>query len=109
MGKIAEATFSAGGKDYSFNAYSTDTSFKDISAVYIFTKRTVSNGKGSHSFLYIGETGELGTRIKNHEKWDCVNAFGCNCICVHSVSGDQNRLAIEKAFRNEHQTPCNGQ
>ena len=87
MAELADATFSAGGSKYSFKAYSTDTSFNDVSAVYIFTKRTVKDGKGSHSLLYIGETGELGTRIANHEKWDCVNSNGCNCICVHRVKG----------------------
>ncbi|MYB37578.1 MAG: GIY-YIG nuclease family protein [Gammaproteobacteria bacterium] len=80
-----------------------------MSAVYIFTKRTVKDGKGSHLFLYIGETKELGTRIWNHEKWDCVNSHGCNCICVHSVPSDQARMNMETAFRNAHDTPCNDQ
>ena len=109
MAKLANATFSAGGSQYSFTAYSADTSFNDVSAVYIFTKRTVNEGKGSHSFLYIGETRELGTRIANHEKWACVNNYGCNCICVHRVEGEQARLDIETAFRNAHETPCNDQ
>ena len=107
MAKIADATFSAGDKDYSFTVYSTDTSFNDVSALYTFTKRTVSNGKGTHQFLYIGETGELGTRIENHEKWDCVNKSGCNCICIHLVDGLDNRRTIEKAFIQDHNTPCN--
>ncbi|MCY4011366.1 MAG: hypothetical protein OXG82_01480 [Gammaproteobacteria bacterium] len=109
MTKLADATFSAGGSEYSFTAYSADTSFNDVSAVYIFTKRTVKDGKGSHSFLYIGETGELGTRISSHEKWGCVNSHGCNCICVHRIDGDRARSDIETAFRNAHNTPCNDQ
>ena len=85
MGKIADATFSAGGQEYAFGAYSTDTSFKDISAVYIFTKRTVNNGTGSHSFLYIGETSKLGSRIENHEKWGCVNSIRLQLyLCTRS-------------------------
>ena len=103
-------TFSAGGMNYSFDVYSSDTQFDDVSAVYIFTKRTVnSNGKMTYEALYIGESGELGTRIENHDKWDCVNKSGCNCICVHYVEGSHNRLNIEQAFRNEHETPCNDQ
>ena len=109
MGKVADATFSAGGKKYQFTAYSTDTAFSDVSAVYIFTKRTVHNNKGSHGFLYIGESGELCSRISEHEKWDCVNEHGCNCICVHRVSGSATRRAIEKAFRDQWDTPCNDQ
>ena len=109
MGEIAKATFSAGGRNYSFTIYSTDTQFNDVSAVYIFSKRTVSNGEGSHSFLYVGETEELGTRIKNHEKWDCVNRFGCNCICVHRVTSAQERKTIEADFINDYNPPCNDQ
>ena len=107
MTKLAEASFTAGGKKYAFTAYSTDTHFNDVSAVYIFTKRTVIDGKGTHSFLYIGETGELGRRISAHEKWQCVNEQGCNCICVHLVSGEKKRKATEAAFLNENETPCN--
>ena len=109
MTKIADASFSAGGKKYAFTAYSTDTGFNDVSAVYIFTKRTVSRSKGSHSFLYVGETGELGQRISNHEKWPCVIEEGCNCICVHLVNGGKNRKAIETALLDENETPCNDQ
>lgn len=109
MAKIAEATFSAHGSKYTFNVHGADTSFKDVGAVYIFTQRTVKNGKGTHSFLYIGETGELGTRIANHEKWACVNANGCNCICVHRVDDEGARLIIEAALRNSNPTPCNDQ
>lgn len=108
--KIANATFSASRKNYSFTVYSSDTRFRDVSAVYIFTKRTVkSNGKVTHKFLYIGESGELGTRIANHDKWHCVNHYDCNCICVLRVDDSHNRRNIEKVFRNEHETPCNDQ
>ena len=107
MTKIAAATFSAGGKEYAFTAYSADSQFNDVSAIYIFTKRTVIDGKGRHAFLYIGETEELGERISKHEKWPCVVDEGCNCICVHLVTGKQNRQAIESAFLEEHDTPCN--
>jgi len=107
MGKIATATFSAGGKDYSFNAYTTDTDFNEVSAVYIFTERTVKDGKGSHRYLYIGETEALGSRIANHEKWECVDDKGCNCVCVHQVKEKAAREALEKIFLKEKNPPCN--
>ena len=109
MTRIADASFAASGNMYAFTAYSLDTRFNDVSAVYIFTKRTVNEGKGSHTFLYVGETGELGKRISNHEKRYCVIQHGCNCICVHLVSGKNNRKAIEAAFLDENVTPCNDQ
>lgn len=97
MAKIGDVTFrGASGTDYAFVAYSTDTNFNDVSAVYAFTKRTIRDGRGSHSMLYIGETGELGTRIAGHEKWDCVRRYDCNCVCVHTVGTKQLREAAER-------------
>ncbi len=110
MAKIATGAFTGNsGEKYSFKVYEADSEFKDISAVYIFTKRTVKDGKGSHDFLYIGESDELGTRIADHEKWDCVSRHGCNCICVHTIDGDDARVAAETDLRNGNSTPCNDQ
>lgn len=109
MSKLSTATFSGKKGKYEFTVYTADTNFKDVGAVYIFTKRTVSKGNGTHDFLYIGETGELGTRIPNHEKWPCVKKNGCNCICVHNESSEKKRLEIEKDLRDAKSTPCNDQ
>lgn len=107
MAKIANVTFTLNGEKYAFKVYNSDVSFNDVSCVYIFTKRTVKNGRGNHELLYIGETGELGTRIANHEKWDCVDRHGCNCICAQRVDGKNARLDIESAFLDAYETPCN--
>ena len=108
MSKIADATFAgASGTKYGFTAYTTDTDFENIGAVYIFTKRTVPNGKGSHKFLYIGETGELKDRISDHEKWPCVERNDCNAICVHAEGDGAERLKIEKDLLDDSNTPCN--
>lgn len=111
MGKIADATFGgASGKKYGFEVFSTDTSFNDVGAVYIFSKRTTDQqGRGTHDFLYIGETGELGTRISDHEKWSCVLGNEVNAICVHCDDGDKSRLTKETDLRSAHNTPCNDQ
>ena len=110
MAKIGTATFNGeSNTPYSFIVYSSDTEFKDISAVYIFTKRTETDDHGSHKFLYVGESDELGTRIGSHEKWDCVNSNGCNCICVHALEADNARIDVETDLRNKGSTPCNDQ
>ena len=55
MAKIGDADFvGVSGKKYAFGVYSTDTTFKDIGAVYIFSKRTERQGKGSHSMALCG-------------------------------------------------------
>ncbi len=110
MAKIADATFNGKTGSYSFEVYSADMSFNAVGAVYIFTKRVVgSDGKGTHTFLYIGQTDSLKGRIPNHEKWPCVNRNGCNCICVHRDDSESSRLSKEKDLRDGNNTPCNEQ
>ena len=110
MSKIADATFRGKNGSYGFDVYSIDTEFNDVGAVYIFTKRVVdSNGKGSHTFLYIGQTDSLRDRIPNHEKWDCVNRNGVNCICIHRDDDEDSRIAKQTDLRARNSTPCNDQ
>lgn len=110
MGKIADATFKGETGEYKFEVFSADTSFNSVGAVYIFTKRTVgSDGTGTHTSLYIGETSSLADRIPNHEKWPCVKKHGGNCICVHRDEGEKSRLNKETDLRAAHATPCNDQ
>ena len=98
------------GTGYNFTAYTTDTSFNDVGAVYIFTRQVWQDEKYKYVFLYVGETEELGKRIRYHEKWDCVNERNCNSICVHSEEDSSKRLAKETDLINwgDSPPPCNG-
>jgi hypothetical protein len=109
MSKIATATFKgASGTAYDFEAWTTDTTFSQVGAVYVFTKRTVgADGKGSHTLLYIGQTDNLANRIPNHEKWSCANKNGVNCICTHRDNSEKSRIAKETDLINANNTPCN--
>lgn len=110
MAKITGATFKGKRGSYSFEVYSLDTSFKAVGAVYIFTKRTIGvGGKGTHAFIYIGETDSLKDRIPNHEKWSCIERNGANCICVHRDDDEDSRLTKETDLRDGNATPCNDQ
>jgi hypothetical protein len=110
MSKIADATFTGkSGQTYNFGVYTIDTTFKNVGGVYIFSKRTVSDGKGTHSFIYIGETDDLCERIACHEKWPCVERNGANAICTHAEGDGKKRLDIEADLRNGGDTPCNDQ
>jgi hypothetical protein len=110
MGKIADVTFTGASRTlYEFTAYSLDTIFKAIGAVYIFTKRTVHDDRGSHERLYIGQTSDLSERFENHEKWPCISEYSVNCICVHPESNEQTRINIETDLRNNNDIPCNKQ
>lgn len=110
MAKITDAAFKGKMGSYSFEVYSTDTSFNAVGAVYIFTKRTVdAAGKGSHTLLYIGQTDSLKDRIPNHEKLPCIQRNGANCICVHRDDDEDSRLVKETNLRAVFNTPCNDQ
>ena len=110
MPKIADATFAGKTGKYQFEVYPLDTNFNTVGAVYIFTQRTVdTSGKGSHSFIYIGQTDSLGDRIPNHEKWPCLRRNSANCICVHRDDGEQSRLKKETDLRAANSTSCNDQ
>lgn len=98
------------GQEYEFNIYSSDTDFNNIGAVYIFCKASVDKDLDLILVpLYIGETGELGKRIANHEKWECVIFEGCTHICIKPISGGQQRINIETDLRHNYTTPCNDQ
>jgi len=112
MSKIGTAVFyGQSGTGYEFEVFTSDTNFNNVSAVYIFTRRTLdSEGQGVHAMLYIGETEELGNRIANHEKWPCVDGHNCNCICIHQEPDENTRLTKETDLRHAYpDTPCNDQ
>ena len=108
MGKIADATFKGKTKTYNFGVYTTDTVFIDVGAVYIFSKRVIgSDGRGTHTFLYIGQTSSLEDRIPYHEKWPFAQRNGVNCICVHQDDDANSRLKKEQDLLDANPTPCN--
>lgn len=110
MSKINDAVFvGASGISYRFEAYTVDTDFAEVGAVYIFTKRAFQGSPRLHELIYIGQSEALRTRIEGHEKWTCVNRHLCNCICVLVVSAAGRRLEIETDLRNAFKTPCNDQ
>ena len=110
MGKIADATFNGRIGQYRFGVYTLDTDFKEIGAVYIFTKRTIdATGRGTHDFLYIGETDNLSRPILNDEKWPCLQRNGVTHICVHVEEGAAARFTKKTDLTALHSTPCNDQ
>jgi len=111
MAKIGTMTLTGkSGKSYEFAVYSRDTSFKELGAVYLQSKRTVkAKGGGSHEFIYIGETGDLSKRPLNHERKPCFDKHGSNCVSIYLESNEQKRLDIETDLRRAYDPPCNRQ
>jgi predicted GIY-YIG superfamily endonuclease len=109
MAKIADATFAGvSGAKHTFEVYAVGTTFNAVGAVYIFTKRTLAqDGTGVHTFVYIGQTGNLSERFDNHHKAQCITNKSPNCICVQVENNEQTRRAIETDLCRAHRTPCN--
>lgn len=109
MSKLGTATFTGvSGKEYGFNVYSWGTEFKAIGGVYIVSKRRVDEkGKGRHTFIYIGHTGDLSERFDDHHKADCFTQHGVNCISIHAEDSEKTRLAVESDLIDGNDTPCN--
>jgi len=108
MAKLADTTFSGSTGQYDFEVYPLGTDFKNVGAVYIISRRTVDvQGKGTHTFIYIGQTGDLSERFDNHHKAKCFKENNANCICVHLESNERSRRAIEGDLVARNPTPCN--
>ena len=91
------------GRDYRFQAYTTNHQFRDVGAVYIFTREE----NNSYYRLYIGQTYELGERLLHHEKWACARRHNVNSICVLFDGSRQSRLNIETDLLRRGLPPCN--
>ena len=92
------------GGSYRFQAYTDDHVFSDVGAVYIFTRK-----EDKYIRLYVGQTHELGERIRYHEKWQCVRQHNVNSICVLFDESRQSRLNIETDLLGfVEKPPCNG-
>lgn len=103
------------GRKYEFCMYSISSfdevkgAFKDISAIYIFTRRyKQKDGKFVHTLIYCGETEHLNLRFYNHDHENDINAHNANCICVMRV-GNADRENFEADILEGNDFPCNTQ
>jgi hypothetical protein len=109
MAKLGTVTFKGvSSNTYEFTAYTRDTTFKEIGAVYFMTARN-PNGEGgySHTRIYVGQTGNLSNRPLNHHRKDCFDDHGANCVCIYTEESEDDRLVIETDLRENYDPPCN--
>ena len=102
-------TGKSGGK-YRFQAWSLDTRFKPMAAVYIVTKRAQDNStyrRASHDSIYIGQTGNLADPFGTESQFDCFRKHGANCICICLFENEVQRIAVEEDLIALHSTHCN--
>lgn len=98
------------GEKYFFHAWPIETRFSSVAAVYYVTKRSFSNKTyriAGHEGIYIGETANLTDPFATQSHLDCFRKHGANCVCVHVITNEQRRLAIEQDMLAGHTTSCN--
>lgn len=103
------------GKEYVFNLYSFDD-FADLvsdikaekAALYLFTNRHISDGEYKHTYIYLGETGDISTRYSGHHKEDCIKKHKGNCIGFWWAPEDADkRRNAETDILLANKFPCN--
>jgi len=91
--------------DTSFEVYPLDANFKnDFAAVYVFSRPT---DIFTQIPVYVGETGQLGIHIPNHEMWPCVRRNDVTCICIHGDGWKRSRKKKAQDLIKRYDPPCN--
>jgi hypothetical protein len=101
------------GEKYRFDAWSLETRFKPLAAVYFVTKRAFDNStyhnQASHDSIYIGQTANLSDPFATQSQFDCFRKHGANCICIYLLQDEEQRIAVEKDLMALHSTYCDQQ
>jgi hypothetical protein len=72
-------------------------------ANYIMVRRELD---GRRTALYIGQSGNLGERLPNHEKFAEARRLGANELHIHFLANSaSDRFSIETDLRNGHNPP----
>lgn len=98
-----------GGKSFRCSSLA-DADFKDIAAIYVIL---CVDKDGKWEVLDVGQTGELGERIDEHDRKSCwlsncpnKNVWVCTYPMPTNIYTKQQRLNLEKELRNKYNPPC---
>lgn len=109
--RYPDITFSGkSGENYLFQAWSLETRFRLLAAVYFVTKRAQNNStykRASHEIIYIGQTASLADPFGTPSQFECFRTHGANCICIHLLESEERRIAVEEDLNALHGTRCN--
>lgn len=100
------------GEKYHFEVWPLETRFKPVAAVYFVTRRAYDNDsyrRACHDAVYIGQTGDLPGALAAGGELDRFRKFGANCVCVHVLTDEARRMAVEQDLLAAHSTYCNHQ
>jgi len=104
------------GKYYFENPVALDSGgIKNAAGIYcILGRKKPTSEKDSHEWniIYVGQSGEVKDRIKDHERksdWEKKAREDELLVAVLYESNENKRLSIEKEIRDEYKPPCNKQ
>ena len=99
------------GQKYYFHAWPLATRFKSLGAVFFVTKRSLDNKtyvrSARHEYIFIGKTDNLNAPLASQDALERFARHGANCICVHLVANEAQRLAAEQDLIAGNNTHCN--
>ncbi len=106
-----DITFSGkSGEQYRFQAWSLETKFKAMAAVYFVTRRArdgTTYNRASHDSVYIGQTANLADPFATGSQFDCFRKHGANCICICLLDNEEQRVVAAEDLIALHSTHCN--
>jgi hypothetical protein len=85
-------------------------SHSGVYCVYTCTHNIEANNLTLHRLIYIGEAGDVNSRLANHEGWDAWKTYlkQGQVLCVSTAPAESaSRVRIEAACIKYHQPPSN--
>jgi len=82
-----------------------------MSAVFFVTKRVYNDKtyrrRASHEVVFIGQTENLSASLAIQSQLERFAKHGANCICVHPVANEEQRVAAAQDLIAGNSTSCN--
>jgi hypothetical protein len=94
----------ASGDEYVFEVDALGADLNPVGALYAITHRHGDQ----HTVVYIGQSANLSDRFTNHQKWECFDDNGADCLCVHRDADKDSRLRKELDLMIRYRPLCNG-
>lgn len=91
---------------YEFGVYSPDTTWNEVSGVYVFCGVSAQN---QWVPLYIGQAENFRSRLSAHEQWGPASRLGATHIHALVVSQSATRDLIERELIKSYQPRLNTQ
>ena len=109
MNELGKCTWQgASGREYVYTRYRADTPWPTVSANYICAKAVKISLYDNFEAKYIGETGNLADRMRDHEKWPCCDRNGVNEIHINTdAKFPEERRRQEADLVARYDPPCN--